>query len=369
VGWPFAGLSADAVRIFITIYVACGEIGMNFFARGTFAATLGAMILGAAAVASAADVNVYSSRHYDTDKSLYQAFTQQTGIKVNVIEGNDDQLIERIRSESTNSPADILVTVDAGRLWRAQNAGILPPIKSDVLEQTIPANLREPSGLWFGLTKRARVIIYNKATVKPSDLSTYEDLPDPKWNGRLLIRSSTNVYNQSLAGSILAAHGEKMAEDWARGIVANLARPPQGGDADQIKAVAAGEGDIAVSNTYYFGRMVGSSKADERAIADKVGVFFPNQNDRGTHVNISGAGVLKNSPNKENAVKFLEYMVSPVAQKIFAEGNYEYPVAKNAEISPVIAAWGPFKEDQLNASVFGKNNEEALKIMDRAGWK
>ena len=342
---------------------------MNFFTRGTLAATFGAVMLGTAFAAQAAEVNVYSSRHYDTDKALYSNFTQQTGIKVNIIEGKDDELIERIRTESGNSPADILITVDAGRLWRAQNADILQPTKSQALEQAVPAHLREPSGLWFGLTKRARVIIYNKAAVKPADLSTYEDLADPKWKGRLLIRSSTNVYNQSLAGSMLAAHGEKKTEEWARGIVANLARAPQGGDSDQIKAVAAGEGDIAVSNTYYFGRIAGSSKAEDKAIAEKVGVFFPNQGDRGTHVNISGAGVLKNAPNRENAVKFLEYLVSPAAQKIFAEGNYEYPVLKQAEQSPVIASWGSFKEDELNASVFGKNNEEALKIMDRAGWK
>jgi iron(III) transport system substrate-binding protein len=343
---------------------------MNFFTRGALAAILGtAAVLGTAVAASAAEVNVYSSRHYDTDKSLYQTFTQQTGIKVNIIEGRDDELIERIRTESGNSPADILITVDAGRLWRAQSADILQPIKSKTLEDTVPAYLREPSGLWFGLTKRARVIIYNKAAVKPSELSTYEDLADPKWKGRLLIRSSTNVYNQSLAGSILAAHGEKETEEWARGIVANLARRPQGGDSDQILAVAAGEGDVAVSNTYYFGRIAGSSKPEDKAVADKVGVFFPNQNDRGTHVNISGAGVLKNAPNKDNAVKFLEYLVSPAAQKIFAEGNYEYPVSKVAEVAPVIASWGSFKEDTLNAAVFGKNNEEALKIMDRAGWK
>jgi iron(III) transport system substrate-binding protein len=343
---------------------------MNFFTRGALAAILGtAAVLGTAVAASAAEVNVYSSRHYDTDKSLYQTFTQQTGIKVNIIEGRDDELIERIRTESGNSPADILITVDAGRLWRAQNADILQPIKSKTLEDTVPEYLREPSGLWFGLTKRARVIIYNKAAVKPSELSTYEDLADPKWKGRLLIRSSTNVYNQSLAGSILAAHGEKATEEWARGIVANLARRPQGGDSDQILAVAAGEGDIAVSNTYYFGRIAGSSKPADKAVAEKVGVFFPNQNDRGTHVNISGAGVLKNAPNKDNAVKFLEYLVSLPAQKIFAEGNYEYPVSKDAEVAPVIASWGSFKEDTLNAAVFGKNNEEALKIMDRAGWK
>ena len=330
---------------------------------------LGLALAGSATAASAADVNVYSSRHYDVDRALYDNFTKQTGIKVNLIEGTDDQLIERIRNEGANSPADVLITVDAGRLWRAQAAGILQPMKSAAVEAAVPAHLREPEGHWTGLSKRARVIVYNKDKVQPSEITTYENLADPKWKGRLLIRSSTNVYNQSLVGSLLAAHGEKQAEDWARGIVANLARPPQGGDSDQLKAVAAGEGDIAVSNTYYLARLVNSSKPEEKALAQKLGVVFPNQGDRGTHVNISGIGVVKTSPNRENAVKFIEYLVSPEAQKIFSEGNYEYPVVKDVAVHPVIAAWGSFKEDQLNAAVFGKNNPEALKITDRAGWK
>jgi iron(III) transport system substrate-binding protein len=334
------------------------------------AAVLASLLVAfGAAGACAAEVNVYSSRHYDTDKALYENFTAATGIKVNLIEGKEDELIERMRNEGGNSPADMLITVDAGRLHRAQQAGVLQPVATEILTKAVPAHLREPEGYWYGLSKRARILVYNTAAVKPEELSSYEGLTDPKWKGRVLIRSSTNVYNQSLAGSILAALGEKGAEDWAKGIVANLARKPQGGDTDQIKAVAAGEGDVAVSNTYYYARIVGSSKPEDKAIAAKLGVFFPNQKDRGTHVNVSGAGVAKNAPNKDNAVKFLEYLVSPAAQKLFAEGNYEYPVVEGAPVHPVVAAWGPFKEDQLNAAVYGKNNSEALKIMDRAGWK
>lgn len=338
------------------------------FTRAAAAASLLAA-LGAAAAANAAEVNVYSSRHYDTDKALYENFTAATGIKVNLIEGKDDELIERMRNEGVNSPADMLITVDAGRLYRAQQAGVLQPVKTDALTKAVPEHLREPEGYWYGLSKRARVFIYNKATVNPADLSTYEALTGPVWKGRVLSRSSSNIYSQSLTGSVLAAHGEQATEEWAKGFAANFARKPQGGDTDQIKGVAAGEGDIAISNTYYFGRLSGSKKPEDQAIVAKLGVFFPNQNDRGTHINISGAGVAKNAPNKDNAVKFMEYLVSPAAQKLFAEGNYEYPVVEGAPIHPIVAAWGTFKEDKLNAAVFGKNNAEALKIMDRAGWK
>jgi iron(III) transport system substrate-binding protein len=353
----------------ICINACCWGIVMSFCARGVLAALVGASLLGSAAGALAAEVNVYSARHYDTDKSIYTKFTEQTGIKVNIIESKEDELIERIRNEGANSPADVLITVDAGRLSRAQEAGVLQPTRSEVLEKAIPAHLREPNGHWFGLTKRARVLVYNKEVVKPSELSTYEALAEPKWKGRVLIRSSTSVYNQSLAGALLAAHGEKATEEWARGLVANMARRPQGGDTDQIKAVAAGEGDVAVSNTYYFARLASSSKPEDRAVAEKLGVFFPNQSDRGTHVNISGIGVVKTAPNKDAAVKFIEYLVSPEAQKIFAEGNFEYPVVKGVEVAPILMTWGEFKEDALNAAEFGRNNAEALKIMDRAGWR
>ncbi|QJE74493.1 Fe(3+) ABC transporter substrate-binding protein [Aerophototrophica crusticola] len=337
--------------------------------RRALASAVGIVMLALSGTAAAQELNVYSSRHYDTDQLFYKAFTEKTGIKVNLIEGKDDELIERIKAEGKNSPADVLVAVDAGRLWRAQEAGVLQPVKNELLEKTIAPQFREPQGYWFGLSTRARVIIYNKAAVKPSELSTYEDLADPKWKGRLLIRSSTNIYNQSLTGSVLAANGPEKTEAWAKGIAANLARPPQGGDTDQIKAVAAGEGDVAVSNTYYFARLSASAKPEDKAIADKVGVFFPNQKDRGTHVNVSGVGVAANAPNKANAIKFIEFMVGPEAQKIFADGNYEYPVLSSVKPHPVVAGWGEFKADALNAATYGKNNAEALKIMDRAGWK
>jgi iron(III) transport system substrate-binding protein len=347
---------------------------MAFNARGLLTAALAGLgLMGGIAApqtaSAAGEVNVYSARHYDTDLQLYETFTEQTGIKVNLIEGKEDELLERMRNEGRNSPADVLITVDAGRLWRAQEAGVLQPVRSEILESEVPEHLREEDGHWFGLAKRARVIIYAKDRVQPSELSTYEDLADPKWKGRLLIRSSSNVYNQSLTGSILAAHGEEEAEAWAKGIVANMARPPQGGDTDQIKAVAAGEGDIAVSNTYYFARLINSKDPADREIASKLAVFFPSQEGRGTHVNVSGAGVARYAPNRENAVKFLEYLVSPEAQKMFTEASYEYPVVADTVTQGTLDSWGKFKEDNLNAGVYGRNNAEALRIMDRAGWK
>ncbi|WP_017301449.1 Fe(3+) ABC transporter substrate-binding protein [Nodosilinea nodulosa] len=313
-------------------------------------------------------VNLYSSRHYDTDDRIYDGFREATGIRLNVVEAEADQLIERIKNEGQNSPADILVTVDAGRLWRAEQEDLFQPVTSTVLNNAIPENLRHPDGLWFGLTKRARVIVYNKAAVDPAELSTYEDLADPKWRGRILVRSSTNIYNQSLVGSMIAAHGAEATEEWARGLVANFARAPEGGDIDQIKAAAAGLGDIAIANTYYFARLVKSDQAEDRAVAEAMGVFFPNQEGRGTHVNISGAGVVKTAPNADAAIQFLEYLASPEAQRIFAESNNEYPVVEGVAVDSVVAGFGDFKADPLNASVFGRNNPEALRITDRAGW-
>ncbi|MBE9111839.1 Fe(3+) ABC transporter substrate-binding protein [Nodosilinea sp. LEGE 07298] len=313
-------------------------------------------------------VNLYSSRHYDTDDLLYDGFREATGIRVNLVEAEADQLIERIKSEGQNSPADILMTVDAGRLWRAEQEGMFQAVNSDTLNAAIPENLRHPDGLWYGLTKRARVIMYNKDTVDPAELSTYEALADPKWRGRVLTRSSTNIYSQSLVGSMIAAHGAEETEEWARGLVANLARDPEGGDTDQIKAVAAGLGDIAIANTYYLARLAKSDNAEDQAIAEAIGVFFPNQDGRGTHVNISGAGVVKTAPNAEAAVQFLEYLASPEAQEIFAQSNNEYPVVEGVAVDSVVASFGEFKADPLNASVFGSNNPEALRITDRAGW-
>lgn len=314
-------------------------------------------------------VNLYSSRHYDTDEQLYESFREATGIRVNVVEAEADQLIERIKSEGQNSPADLLMTVDAGRLWRAEQEDLFQAVDSSVLTGAIPDNLRHPDGLWFGLTQRARVLMYHKDRVNPSELSTYEDLVDAQWRGRILTRSSTNIYSQSLVGSMIAAHGATDTETWARGLVANFARDPQGGDTDQIKAVAAGLGDVAIANTYYLARLIKSDNAEDRAVAEAIGVFFPNQNDRGTHVNISGAGLVRTAPNAEAAIAFLEYLVSPEAQRIFAESNNEYPVVEGVAIDSVVSGFGEFRADSLNAAVFGRNNPEALRITDRAGWK
>lgn len=323
-----------------------------------------------AATAEAQVVNVYSARHYDTDDTLYAMFKEQTGIEVNVIEGDSAALLERLRREGEQSPADLFIAVDAGRLHHAESEGIFTPAESELLTERIPENLRHPDGLWFGLTKRARVIVYAKDRVQPDALSTYEDLADPQWKGRVLIRSSSNVYNMSLMGSIIAAHGEDAAETWCKGLVANMARPPQGGDRDQIRAVAAGEGDIAVANTYYLAQMIAAeNKPEDQAAAAKVGVIFPNQNDRGTHVNLSGAGLVKGGPNPENAVRFLEFLTSPEAQKILADSNKEYPVTVGYEWVSELRDFGEFKEDSLNASVFGANNQNALMTMDRCGWR
>lgn len=313
-------------------------------------------------------INLYSARHYDSDHALYEAFTKQSGISINLIEAKADELIERIKSEGTNSPADVLMTVDAGNLWRAQQAGLFLPVSSQVLQSAIPANLRDPEGNWFGFSKRARVIVYNKNRVKPADLSTYEDLANPRWKGQFIVRSSSNVYNQSLTGSLLAANGDKQTTDWAKGLVANFAHPPKGNDTAQIQEVAAGGADLTLVNSYYVVRLMKSEKAEEREMASKVGVFFPNQDDRGTHTNISGGGVVKTSKNPEAATQFLEFLASPEAQAIFAKGNNEYPVVAQAAIDPMLASLGQFKEDPLNAAIYGQKNAEALKIMDRAGW-
>jgi iron(III) transport system substrate-binding protein len=328
-----------------------------------------AVILIAAGGAQAQEVNIYNARHYGTDQQLWDAFTKETGIAVNVVEANHDELIQRLEAEGANSPADIFITVDAGRLALVAEKDLFAPVKSAVLEADVPAHLRHPDGLWYGLAMRARVLVYAKDRVNPADLSTYEALADPKYAGKVVVRSSTNVYNLSLMGSIIAADGAEKAEAWAKGIVANMARPPEGGDTDQLKAVAAGVGDIAISNTYYLARLLASEKPEEKAIGEKLAVFFPNQGDRGTHVNISGAGVLKNAPNKDNAVKLLEFLVSPEAQRYFADISFEYPVNPAVKPHPVLANFGEFKQDSLNAATFAANSLEASKLMDLAGWK
>jgi len=329
-----------------------------------------ATLLAGAASAQDQVLNLYSSRHYQTDEALYTNFTKATGIKINRIEGGEDPLIERIRNEGQRSPADVLITVDAGRLWRAEQLGLFQPVKSATLESRIPANLREPGGLWYGFSTRARVIAYNKAKVKPDEVRNYEDLADPKWKGRVCMRSSTNVYNLSLLGALIEHLGEANAEAWAKGVRANLAQEPKGGDTDQLKAVAAGQCDVTVSNQYYYARLLRSDKADERQIGERIGVVFPNQSTWGTHVNISGAGVLKNAPHRAAAIKFLEYLASEEAQRYFADGNNEWPAVANVKVdNAVLKNLGEFKRDQINVAVLGKNQPSSQKVYDRVAWK
>ena len=324
--------------------------------------------VAANALAQQQVLNLYSSRHYQTDEALYANFEKATGIKVNRIDGPEDPLIERMKSEGDKSPADLLVTVDMGRLLKAQQLGLFQPISSKLLEEKIPAELRAPDGSWFGFSVRARPIYYAKSRVDKSQLPDYESLADPKWKGKICVRSGSHPYNLSLMSSIIAANGAAKAEEWAKGVVANMARPPKGGDTDQIAGVASGECDIALGNTYYFVRILKSEKPADQAIAEKVGVIFPNQGNRGAHINISGAGVAKYAPNKANAIKFLEYLASPEAQEYFANGNNEYPIVGKPDNLP-LGSLGTFKRDPLPMDAVGKNYAAAARIFDRVGWK
>lgn len=315
------------------------------------------------------ELTLYTHRHYDTDQKIFADFEKQTGIKVNVVNAKADELIQKMESEGKQSPADVLITVDAGRLVRAKEKGLLQPIQSGFLEKTIPANLRDQDNTWFGLTKRARVIVYDKEKVQSEDLSTYEALTDPKWRGKLLIRSSGNIYNQSLLASIIANSDQKAARNWAVGIVDNLARSPRGNDRDQVKGILAGEGEIAVINTYYLGKLLNSKNEEEIKAGQAVNVFFPNQEGRGTHINVSGLGVAKYAPNKANAIQFIEYLLSKDVQESFASANYEYPINPSAKPSELLSSWGDFKEDQLALSKLGTLNKTAVITFDEAGWK
>ncbi len=314
-------------------------------------------------------VNVYTHRHYDTDQQLFQRFQEETGIQVRVVSAGADELINRLETEGKDSPADVLITVDAGRLHRAKSKGLLQPVDSAVLSANIPDHLRDPEGEWFGLTQRARIIAYAKERVDPAELSTYEGLTDAKWKGKILIRSSGNIYNQSLLSSILAAHGPQETKSWAEGVVANMAREPQGNDRGQVKAVADGIGDLAIVNTYYLGRLLTSDNPEERRAGESVGVFFPNQAGRGAHVNVSGAGVCRHAKNRENAVRFIEFLSQDEAQGTFAQANFEYPVKPGVEWSEILQGWGQFKSDALNLAQLGELNAEAVKIFDRVGWQ
>ncbi|TVP86984.1 MAG: Fe(3+) ABC transporter substrate-binding protein [Thioalkalivibrio sp.] len=335
---------------------------------------LGVAALGSAlgmpvSVSAEGEVNVYSARQENLIKPLLDDFTRDTGIQVNLLTGRADELLQRLRLEGRNSPADVLITVDAGNLHRAKEAGVLSPIDSSVLDERIPENLRDVDGYWYGLSSRARPIMYNEDTVDPSELSTYEALTDPKWRGRICIRSSANVYNQSMVAAMIATNGAEAASEWANGLVANLARPPQGGDRDQIRAAAAGVCDVAIANTYYIGGMLASDDPRQQAVAEQLGVFFPNQEDRGTHVNISGAGVPAHAPNRENGARLIEYLTGDEAQRWYAEANQEYPVRPEVPASEILRSFGDFKADSLNLSLLGEYNAEAVRIMDRAGWR
>ncbi len=329
-----------------------------------------ALLLALPALAQDKLLNLYSSRHYQTDEALYSNFTKTTGIKLNRIEAGEDPLIERIRNEGAASPADLLITVDAGRLWRAEQLGLFQTIESKILAAQLPEHLRALNNQWFGFSARARVIIYNKATMKAADVQNYEDLADPRLKGKVCTRSGSHVYNLSLMSALIEHWGETKAEQWARGVVANFARDPKGGDTDQIKAVAAGECAVAITNTYYYARLMASDKPEDRKIIAATGLVWPNQKSFGAHMNISGAGVAKHAKNRDAAIQFMEYLAGDQAQSYFADGNNEWPVTKSAPLNnKALAALGSFKMDTLNISVLGKNQPLAQKIFDRAGFK
>lgn len=320
---------------------------------------------------ASSEVNVYSARKEALIKPLLNRFTQETGIKVNLVTGKADALLKRLESEGRNTPADMLITTDAGRLHRALQANVLQAIQSTKLDKIIPANYREPEGHWYGLSVRARPIFYTKSKVKESDLSTYEDLANNKFKGRICIRSSNNIYNQSLVASMIEAIGIKATEKWATNLVKNMARPPRGGDRDQIRAAASGQCDIAIANTYYYGAMLSDKNNlnKNRLPASKLALFWPNQKGRGAHVNISGAGITKYAAHPENAIKLLEFLANKESQKWYAETNHEYPIRVDVAASELLNSWGTFKSDAINLSILGKNNPDAVKLMDRAGWK
>jgi len=333
-------------------------------------AILLAVVLASSAtlVQAEGEVNLYSSRHYDTDERLYSDFEEQTGIKVNRIEGKADELITRMQSEGANSPADVLLTVDTSRLERAKAAGVLQSISSDVLEQRIPGYLQDDENQWFGFSQRARILFYDKNEVQDPPM-TYQDLADPKYKGMVCIRSSSNVYTQTITAALIAHLGEEATGEWAKAVVANFARDPQGGDTDQLRGVVSGECDIAMSNTYYFGRAIRTDVDGLSDSIDMLGWVFPNQDDIGAHMNLSGGGVAANSPNKENAIAFLEYLASESAQEYFSAGNDEYPSVPGVGLSPSVASLGFFKPDDLDAAAIADNVAAAQKLLNASGWK
>jgi iron(III) transport system substrate-binding protein len=314
-------------------------------------------------------VNVYSGRHYQADENLYKEFTSQTGIRVNLIKANTDQLINRLELEGSNSPADLFITADAGRMIQVKQKNLLQPMNVERISQIVPSHLRDGENFWTGFTLRARVIVYDRERVNPGSLNTYESLTDPEWQGKVLVRSSQNDYNQTLMASIIAHHGEERARQWARNLVANMAQEPTGNDRDQVKAIAAGVGDVAIVNTYYMGLMLTSTNSEEQNVARRMGIFFPNQNDRGAHINISGIAITAHAPNKENAQRLIEFLLDNDAQRVFAEENFEYPVNPQVEWTNQLNEWGRFHADTLPLDQLGQHLSRAAILFNEAGWK
>ncbi|UVI28282.1 Fe(3+) ABC transporter substrate-binding protein [Paenibacillus spongiae] len=314
-------------------------------------------------------VNVFTARHYDVDSLIYEEFTKQTGIKVNEVKGTAEELVERLKREGESSEADLFVTVDGGVLNYAKQNDVLQPIESATVEQNVPEQWRDKDNNWVGVATRARVIVYAKDRVKPEQLSTYEDLATDKWKGKVLARSSSSLYNQSLLASFVELNGEQKAEEWAKGIVNNFARDPEGGDRDQAKAIAAKVGDVAIMNTYYVGQMLNSKDAEEVKVAENIGVFFPNQDTTGTHLNISGIGLTKHAKNKENAIKLIEFMTGKEGQTILTQGSYEFPVNQAADKPELLKSWGEFKSQQIDYAKLGEHNKKATEILNKVGWK
>ena len=314
-------------------------------------------------------VNIYTDRHYDTDQDLYDKFTEQTGIVVNVVKADSDELLERLNAEGEDTEADLLVTSDVGRLFRAGEMDLIKAFNSDVVESNVPEHLRAADNLWTALTVRARVITYALDRVDPSTLSTYEALTEPEWEGKVLARSSSHIYNQSLLASFIALNGEEAAKEWAQGLVANMARTPEGNDRDQMKAVVAGEGDVAIVNTYYVGKLLNSSDEVEVEVGKQIGVFFPNQETNGTHINISGAALTKYGTNDEAAIELLEFLTGAEAQNDYASTNYEYPVNEAVAPSDLLKSFGEIKIQNIDLSLLGEYNDKAVKIFNEVGWQ
>jgi len=314
-------------------------------------------------------ITVYTQRHYAFDEAIAERFTKETGVAVNVVKAGADELIARLEQEGANTPADLFITADGAGLARAAAGGLLRPLSEGVVPAEVPSYLRDPAGRWVAITMRARVLVYAKDRVSPEELSTYEALAAPQWRGRILSRSSSNAYNQSLLASFIAANGAVEAGEWATAVRRNLARPPQGSDRDQIRAVAAGLGDIAIANTYYLGLLAASDDDKDREAAAKVSPFFPNQEGRGTHVNVSGAGVVSASRNAAAAERYLAFLLSEEIQALFPQNTYEYPANAAAPWSPLLEEWGEFKVDELPLSTLGERSAEAVRLFNRAGWE